>query len=60
MELMSIKLYVLLQCWQDIVTVKCGKLLYMYDLFIIDCVPCRIFYLKVYDFPQTHHHFVGQ
>ena len=47
MELMSIKLYVLLQCWQDIIPVKCAKLLYMCDLFITDCVPCRIFYLKV-------------
>ena len=27
MELMSIKLYFLLQCWQDVITVKCAKLL---------------------------------
>ena len=32
MELMSIKLYILLQCWQDVITVKCAKLLYMYTM----------------------------
>ena len=29
--------YFLLQCWQDVVTVKCAKRLYMYNPYIIAC-----------------------
>ena len=61
MELMSIKLYFLLQCWQDVVIVKCAKLLYIYDYRLCASVGAvRILYLKVYDFLHTHRHFVGQ
>ena len=61
MELMSIKLYFLLQCWQDVVIVKCAKLLYIYDYRLCASVGAvRILYSKVYDFLHTHRHFVGQ